>query len=277
MTLPPRTKATQTALTVIGLISVATLSGCASTQSDSLPKGLMRTPINKASDIEAYQATVLHPDTANQDKSVLLQKVEDQQRQIQELKAYLVMLNQELEGIKAQNHDEILQSPAKGLKTVADKHRLGQKHPSIAPIDTERRLTGQVSVAQPKPTASVSETKAINEPVVLHVAHEPDSSQFSMADVDLEAVKLAAQQSRQIIIHGYAQGAHGSEAAKHLAIDRAVRLSQYLMAQGIDPKLIRLKYRTSGHIGTHQSEAGVQGVTEQSEIELTNTVTSHLS
>ena len=86
--------------TLILVGAVLSLTGCATSQISPLPDGSDRKPVNSPVVLQQFQAQAAQTSTGAS-QSYLELKVQDQARQIDELKAYLVMINQEQEAMKS--------------------------------------------------------------------------------------------------------------------------------------------------------------------------------
>lgn len=200
-------------------VCLGALTGCASMSEGPSLQGINRQPVNTRPTSLRIEPAPIY-DQPLPLSTRLERRLDDQGRQIAELKAYLVML------------------------------QMSQEAQVIADDDRATRTESETSVRAAAPMAEVpkhNDGGTVAEPgskiVVQGIAGK---SQFLPDRQTQSALLAAAAESDHIEIRGRTDASTFSPRAKTLAIDRAVRAKAFLVAHGIAPEKIRITYQSYG-------------------------------
>ena len=246
-------KTTLMALAVASIFVVA----CTSIPVPVVPDGSDRIPINSSAQIEDYKARTAE-ETANfTERTALTRQVEGLQKQVAELKAYMVMLH-----MLAENGQinpallvprKVTQAPSPEIQSPVAEAKNATLENGASPA-----TVGQAPAAKPTPAKTSQVPAQSNDEgnesvevrdhstIVFRVTHALGKSEFKPSPKLQVQLLAAAREGKRIEIRGRTDALHENEFDRKIAMQRALSAREFLVSNGIDPSRIRARYLAIG-------------------------------
>ena len=208
------------------LITTLFLTACASAPKPVMPDGRNRQAINSQASIDNYKSRSNEEVASYKEQSFLARQIDNLNKQVAELKTYLVMMQMEKD------------SNPKAHKKTIDKPSLKNKTP-----------------VQQTNTDGIESVHTTQQSVIFRISFAGDD--FSPSNELQEKLIKAAQQAKNIDIRGRTDANYQSEANRNIALQRAMRAQQFFTAHGIEKNKIRIFYLSAGdHIANNDTPEG---------------------
>lgn len=271
-------------LTMLLLITV--FSGCSS-PTPILPKGDHRVPVNSEEVMAQYRERVTQEQQERQERTLMGRQIEVLRKQLQELRAYLILMQTEQQEAERGRFRPVKETGA----AAAARPATSNKEPAIA--KTQRlptRSTASSSKPAPEPaadlpmipprpadayppvmdgpledwrepvTVSVSDRETMEvhrRAIIFRLSHGRGATRFAPSS-DLTAYLAKAIRTGQCIqVRGYTDGEHATAAERRVAQQRADQARVYLISQGVAPMTIDMKvYPVGEHVANNTTEGG---------------------
>jgi outer membrane protein OmpA-like peptidoglycan-associated protein len=196
---------------VAALVAVG-LAGCSSAPKPVVPNGWDKEPINTTEKIDSYNARIAEEKAKERESTVLSRQVDALNKQVGELKAFLLMQQMEAEA----------------------------KKPKVRPLPT---LNAPPIAIGSDGTESIDVRE---NSMLFRVSHRFNYSEFNPS-YGLEGQLLqAARKGGQIEIRGRTDSNKDDGANRKIAYERAAKAKRFLIANGIPAKRIHVTYLSSG-------------------------------
>jgi len=205
------------------------LAGCSSVPKPVVPDGSDRTPINSPAKIEDYKARTAEETANYAERTELARRVEALNRQLAELKAYMLMLQ---------------------MQTEANRPKAQPALQAAAPAT--------VSPAPARAVGDGGETIEIREQaVVFRVMHPFGKTDFKPSSALEEQLLRAARAAKHIEIRGRTDGQYDNAGDRAVAAQRALQARRFLLSNGIESSKIRwASMGAGGHIADNSTIEG---------------------
>lgn len=215
-------------LIALAITGAFALAGCSSVPKPVVPDGSDRTPINSPARIEDFKARTAEETANYNERTALARQVEALNRQVAELKAYLLM-----------------------AQMTAEANRQARAVlPAAAPA--------KVSPAPAQGVGDGSETIEVRErTVVFRVTHPFGKTDFKPSSALEEQLLNAARAAKHIEIRGRTDAQYENPADRAVALQRALRARGFLISNGIEPSKIRwMSMASGGHVADNSTIEG---------------------
>lgn len=220
--------------TVIAILVAALLGGCSTPPKPVMPDGGSRTPVNTTAQIDEYTARSTQASADRAQSTALERQVNSMNRQLAELKTYMMMLEMDRKANQVANGQvgQVAALPARPAK-----------------VDRTRTdITG----------ANAGESIEVRgQSVIFRLSHGIAKTEYKpSADFEAELLK-AARTAMHIEIRGRTDAEFDNPIDRDIAMQRALRARKFLVSNGIEPSKIRWYYMTSGgHVANNKTPEG---------------------
>lgn len=220
--------------TVIAILVAALLGGCSTPPKPVMPDGGSRTPVNSSAQIEEYTARSMQASADRAQSTALERQVNSMNRQLAELKTYMLMLEMDRKANQVANGQvgQVATLPAKQAKVER----------------TRTDLSG----------ANAGESIEVRgQSVIFRLSHGIAKTEYKpSADFEAEILK-AARQAKHIEIRGRTDAEFDNPIDRDIAMQRALRARKFLVSNGIEPSKIRWYYMSyGGHVADNKTPEG---------------------
>lgn len=214
-------------LAVTGAIAV---SGCSSVPKPVVPDGSERTPVNTSAAIQNYQARTAEETASAAERTVLSRQVDGLNRQVAELKAYMMMMQMDV--------DQNRPKPPATRQGVAPATPVEGK---VQPIGANKNETVEIR----------------DQALIFRVSQGFAKTDFTPSS-ELQAQMLkAAREAKHIEIRGRTDADHDNAIDRDIAMLRALRARRFLLNNGISPYKIKWSYiAAGGYVANNRTQEG---------------------
>lgn len=219
-------------LIALAITGTFALAGCSSVPKPVVPDGSERTPINSPAKIEDFKARTAEETANYNERTALARQVEALNRQVAELKAYLLM-----------------------AQMTAEANRQAR---AVLPAATPAKVSPAPTPAPAKGIGDGGETIEVRErAVVFRVTHPFGKADFMPSSALEEQLLSAARAAKHIEIRGRTDAQYDNPADRAIALQRALRARGFLISNGIAPSKIRwMSMASGGHVADNSTIEG---------------------
>lgn len=194
-----------------------TVAGCSSVPKPVVPDGSDRQPVNSQAKIDDFKARTAEESANAAERTVLSRQVDSLNKQVAELKTYLLMMQME--------------------KDTAPKARPVPAQPGPA----------KLKAAPAQVVGDGGESIEVREQaVIFRVSHPFAKTDFAPSPELQEKLLKAAREAKHIDIRGRTDAAYDNVIDRDIALQRALRARRFLIANGIDASKIRWSSLAAG-------------------------------
>ena len=186
-------------------------AGCSSVPTPVVPDGSNRQPVNSQAKIEDYKARTAEETANYNERSILSRQVEGLNKQVAELKTYLLMMQMERD-TKPPKAQPVPQAATPAKLTSAPAQLVGNGGESI----------------------EVRETA-----LVFRVTHPFAKTDFVASPELQEKLLKAAREAKHIDIRGRTDSTYDNVIDRDIALQRALRARRFLIEHGVEASKIR--------------------------------------
>ena len=227
--------------------------GAVARQSPQLPDDADRAPINNAEAVKTYLAERQVVQAENKEKAQLQATVLALQKQVQDLRTYLLMKAAETEA-----------NTPKGIPAAAP----------VRPQPAPARTSGGIPVYDASPSDGKS---AFMQPhargVLFSVTHATGKTDFMLPEDIRDALLEAARTSERIEVRGRTDSFTVDVVNRDIAMGRAVKAASYLVSQGVPIHRIKVTYQSAGRFAVDNSTPEGKARNRRVEIDTLTTTT----
>ena len=248
-------------------------AACASAPVPVIPDGKERMPVNTPAEIQRYNAIVAEEAANRIERTALTRQIEDLTKQVNDLKAFLVM--QQMEARTAQSQPVIKQrTPPPTVTPTPLSAEPPAATPALPAIAPEKRSLApgeggitKVVMTQPSiekrsagtiyPLLNGETVEVREQTVIFRVTHAVAKTEFKPSAQLRELLLKAATNGRHIEIRGRTDGEVATGSEERVALQRAIRARDYLVTSGVDAAKIRFSYLPiGGHLADNRTTRG---------------------
>lgn len=223
--------------TISTLAVAAMLAACNSAPKVATPDGSSRTPINNEAALAAYQAQLAREDSDAKRRSELEATVAALQKQVSELKTYIVLKATETELNTPKG------APSQALGAPARKVGAGAK--------------GGLHMVEVRDNA-----------LLFTVTHATAQTAFRVPPAMKDALLEAAMASERIEVRGRTDANTPNPVDRDIALTRAMRAYAFLVRHGVAPERIKVTFESAGHFAVDNSTAEGRARNRRVEVEV---------
>jgi outer membrane protein OmpA-like peptidoglycan-associated protein len=234
-------------------MAVASFLALAACSSHKLvtPNGKERVAVNTPDSIKNYQDLVVRQDAIALEKSALQRQVDDLNREVATLKAY-VLQQQRAKGNQKRAGGSV--------QPQSDIQRQSRPNAVLHSSSSEPPLAGTVSVSPNR--------------VLFRVCHEVGHTDFHPTPELEEKLLKVAKAATVVVIRGRTDAETADDVETRVALARAIHARTYLVSNGVEPAKIHLSFRAAGDFIADNSTTEGRAMNRRVEIEVRGLDTS---
>lgn len=194
---------------LIAIAAAITLGACSTPPKPAVPDGSSRASVNSQDTINAYNARTAEETASRDERTVLSRQVDSLNKQVAELKTYLVLLQMERESNRPKER--------------------AAAHPPLSKKTTQPPL-------HPRNGESL---EVRDRSVIFRVTHPFGKTEFAPSLELQEKLLKGAREAKRIDIRGRTDAAYDNPGDRQIALQRALHARRFLIANGVSPDKIR--------------------------------------